>query len=66
VDPVLGGIVVERQQLVEVVGDLRGGLGELGAVGGLERCDGGEGVLLIFGVPDLGEGLLRSRMRGAR
>src|SRR3954464_7123826 len=26
VDPVLGGVVVEREQLVEVVGDLRDGL----------------------------------------
>ena len=34
--PVLGGVVVERQQLVHVVGDLRGGLGELGAVAPLE------------------------------
>ena len=32
VDPVLGGEVVERQQHVEVVGDLRDGLGPLGAV----------------------------------
>ena len=37
VDPVLGGVVVERQQHVEVVGDLRDGLGPLGAVVGLER-----------------------------
>ena len=32
----LGGVVVEREQMVQVVGDLRGGLGELGAVGSLE------------------------------
>jgi hypothetical protein len=32
-DLVLGGVVVERQQLVQVTGDLRGCLWELGAVG---------------------------------
>ena len=32
VDPVLDGVVVERERLVQVVGDLRGGLRELGAV----------------------------------
>jgi hypothetical protein len=37
---VLGGVVVERQQLVQVVGDLRGRLGELGPVGRVE-CLGG-------------------------
>lgn len=29
VDPVLGGVVVEREQLLEVVGDLRGGPGNV-------------------------------------
>src|SRR6266849_8940219 len=29
-DPVLAWVVVEGEQLVQVVGDLRGGLGELG------------------------------------
>ena len=62
----LGGIVVERQQLLEVVGDLRDRLGELGAVGGFERSDSSEGVRLVFGVPDLGEGLLRAGMRRLR
>jgi hypothetical protein len=33
VHPVLGGVVVERQQLVQVTGDLRGCLRESGAVG---------------------------------
>jgi hypothetical protein len=32
VNPVFCGIIVEREQLVKVVGDLRSGLGELGAV----------------------------------
>jgi hypothetical protein len=47
VGPVLGGVVVERQQLVQVVGDLGDGLAELGSVGGLELLDGVEGVLLV-------------------
>ena len=62
----LGRVVVERQQLVEIVGDLRDGLGELRPVGALERPGGVEGVGLVFGVPDLGEGLLRPRVRGCR
>src|SRR3982751_265140 len=37
--PVLGGVVVELQQHVEVVGDLRDGLGPLGAVVGGEYRD---------------------------
>jgi hypothetical protein len=64
--PVLGGEVVEGQQLVEVVGDLRGGFGELRPVGGLERCRGVEGVGPVLGVPDLGQRLLRPRMRRFR
>ena len=39
VDPVLGREVVERQQFLLVVGDLRDGLGPLGAVGLRERLD---------------------------
>ena len=58
----LGGVVVERQQLLEVVGDLRGGLGELRAVGGVECLRRGAGVLLVLGVPDLAQGLLRPGM----
>jgi hypothetical protein len=34
VDPVLGREVVEGQQLLEIVGDLRDGLAELGPVSG--------------------------------
>lgn len=34
--PVLGRVVIEGEQLVLVVGDLRGRLGELGPVGTLE------------------------------
>jgi hypothetical protein len=66
VDPVLGGVVVKREQLLEIVGDLRGGLGELRPVGGLERPRGVEGVAAVLGVPDLGQGLLRPRMRRFR
>ena len=59
----LGGVVVERQQLVQVAGDLRGRLGELGPVGRVE-CPGGlPGVVFVLGAPDLGQGLLRARVR---
>jgi hypothetical protein len=61
---VLGGVVVEREQLVQVARDLRGGLGELGAVDGLERLGRGTGVVLVLGAPDLCQGLLRARVRG--
>src|SRR5438477_2172586 len=33
VDPVLARVVIEGEQLVQVVGDLRDGFGELGTVG---------------------------------
>jgi hypothetical protein len=55
VHPTLGGEVVEREQLVEIVGDFRDGLAELGAVGQLERRDSAAGVLAVFCVPDLGQ-----------
>jgi hypothetical protein len=41
---VLGRVVVEGEQLVEIVDDLRDGFAELGAVGQLERGDGTAGV----------------------
>src|SRR6266536_3405072 len=63
-DPVLGGEVVEREQLVEIVGDLGDGLAELVAVGQLERGHGAAGVLAVLGVPDFGEGLLRPGVGG--
>jgi hypothetical protein len=62
VDPVLGGVVAERQQHVEVVGDRGGRLGPLGAVVGGEHVGRGLGVILVLGVPDLGERLLRARL----
>jgi hypothetical protein len=61
---VLRRIVVEREQLVEIVGDLRDGLAELSTVGQLERRDGAAGVVAVFGVPDLGQGLLRAGVGG--
>jgi hypothetical protein len=64
--PVLRGEVVERQQFAEVVGDLRDGFGEFGAIGQLERGDGAAGVVAVLGVPDLGQGLLRTGVRGLR
>ena len=46
VDPVLGRVVVERQEHVEVVGDLRDRLGPLRAVVGGERLGSFLGVVL--------------------
>jgi len=66
VDPVLGREVVDRQQLLDVVGDLRDRLRELRPVGGLERLHGVEGVPAVLGVPNLREGLLRPGMRRLR
>src|SRR5262245_7987405 len=57
--PVLGGVVVESQQLPHAAGDLRGCLGELGAIGGLERPHRCEGGGLVLGAPDLRQRLLR-------
>jgi len=53
---VLGREVVEGEQHVEVLGDLRARLGPLRAVGSGERPRGGLGVLAVLGVVDLGEG----------
>jgi hypothetical protein len=63
---VLGRVVVERQQLLLILGDLGGGLGELRPVGGGEGLDCLAGAVLVLGVPDLGQGLLRARVRGLR
>ena len=51
----LGGEVVEREQHVEVVGDLGDRLGPLGSVVGLEGLGGLECVILVLGVEDLRE-----------
>lgn len=64
VDPVFGGVVVEGEQLVEIIDELRDGLGELRAVGGLEGPSGVDSVPAVLGVPDLGQGLLGRRVRG--
>jgi hypothetical protein len=53
VAPVLGGEVVERQQLVELVGDLGGRLGMGGEVGG-EAVGGLEGLAAGVGGVDVG------------
>ena len=66
VDPVLGWVVVEREQHIEVVDDLGDGLGPLGAVVGGEGLRGGDGVVLVFGVVDLRKRGLRARVRGLR
>ena len=59
VDPVLGGVVEECEQFVEVVDDLGGGLAEFRAVSRIEGLGGVLGVSAVLGVPDLGQGLLR-------
>jgi hypothetical protein len=66
VHPVLGRVVVERQQLVHVVDDFGDRLGELRAVGELERGHRAAGMRTVFGVPDLRQGPLRPRVRGLR
>jgi len=62
---VFGGIVAEREH-VEVVGDLRRGLGALGAVLGGERLRGGQRAGLVLGVGDLRERLLGAGVGGLR
>jgi hypothetical protein len=65
-DPVLGRTVVERQQHVLVVDDLRHGLRELRAILRGERLDGGAGVLFVLGVVDVRDRRLRCGLRGLR
>jgi hypothetical protein len=65
-DPVLGRKVVERQQLLDVVGDLGDRLRKLRTIGRLELLDRGAGVGLVLGVPDLCKRLLRPRVRRLR
>jgi hypothetical protein len=66
VDPVLGREVVDRQQLLGVVGDLRDGLGPLGAVGLRERLDRLLRVRAVLGVADLLQRLGCARLCGLR
>ena len=62
----LRGKVVEGQQFLLVVGELRHRLGELRAVLPSERGERGSGVVDVLGAPDLGERRLRGRLRGLR
>ena len=59
----LGGVVVERQQHIDVLGDLRDCLGPLGAVVGIECLDRGHGMVAVLGVVDLGERGFRTWVR---
>lgn len=58
----LGREVEEGQQYVEVVGDLRCGLGVLGKLGG-EDAGGVDGVGTAVGIPDRPQQLLGARMQ---
>jgi len=55
VDPVLGRVVVEAEQLVQIIGDLVDGLAELGAVREFERGgSAGAGGGIQAGLPPVG------------
>jgi hypothetical protein len=66
VHPVLGGEIVEGQQLLGVIHDFRHRLGVLGAEQVRKHCDRLLGVLAVLGVADLRQGLARRRMRRLR
>jgi hypothetical protein len=53
VDPILGWVVVEREQHIKIINDLRRGLGQLGPVLGGERHGRSLGVCLVLGVQHL-------------
>ena len=61
-DPVLGGVVVEREEHVDVVGDLHRGFGPLGPVITLERLHRRQSVLFVLGLPNLRQRGLRARL----
>src|SRR6478672_8295219 len=61
-DPVLGREVVERQQYVQVVADLRGGFGPFGAELDRERLRRHRGVGLVLSLIDLRQSTLRGRV----
>ena len=48
--PVFAGTVEELQQHIGIAGDLGDGLGILGAVGFVERCDRHSGFVDVLGV----------------
>ena len=60
------GKLVEGQELVLVLDDLRDGLGELRAERLYERLDRGLSVFFVLGAAVLGEGGLRRRLCGLR
>lgn len=66
VDPVLGGEVEERQQLVLVICDPLDDLGVLSPVSPLEVTDGPGRVLLVLGVVDLLDRTLGRGLGGLR
>ena len=61
-DPVFGRKVVEREEHVDVVGDLRSRFGPLGPVGGFERLHTLQCVVFVLGLPNLRERGLRTRL----
>ena len=62
----LGGEVVELEQHVQVVDDLRDGLGELGAVVDGERLRRDPGQVAVLGVVDVLHRPHRRRVRRLR
>jgi hypothetical protein len=63
---VLGGVVVEREQLVQVVGDLGNGLAELGVVGQLERDGSAAGAVAVLCTVALRRSVAPDVRRGRR
>ena len=61
-DPVLGRVVIEREEHINVVGDLRRRFGPLGPIGDLERLHTLECVVFVLGLPDLGQRGPRARL----
>lgn len=66
VHPVFGRVVVEGEQLLGVVGDLRDGLGKLGRVGVAEGADRLLCMGFVLRAPDLGQVLLGAWVRRFR
>jgi len=66
VDPVFEREVVEREQFVEIVGDLGGRLRPFAAQLVLEGPSSNACVLFVLGVTDLRQELLRERLDRSR